>query len=715
MSYFKETPCGHCKKPIRYSDSQLGTTVRCPKCGNSVTLGLPAVPGAQNPQANTDKSNRPVGAPVSAKGKPGWVKDVKDLAGVVPPTPTGRTEVFETAKPVGKVSNDAWADRNATGVPPLPSSPPPGNYTLVRRVAMGLSAAAMIGLLATGTWWFRTSAAGTGQMQTQSGPAKTVGGDAQQPPAGGAQPQAPTTPQTPPPSTPSTPPGQPEPPPTPPQDQNALDPKRPHAEQVHVVTDFESVLFASSIIGMRDFDKRYFESLPLQDSYQKCWSELMEQGPEAGPDTLIEIVCLSQFIEHHKRIWEQRPALALALPLDTLPNGVQLGVYAEVPDELGKRLTGISGSALVSKSDAVPIREDVPPELKAAVDFNKDKNRYEVNLTLPWNHEELRRLKQEASFEIVLKVVYSDKSSDTLKERVTVKPARELEFYPGQAAYGTLIDKDHPWVKKVINQLNQSATAKQHSIKMDQNGHGMAAALPAIYLLWKDLKSRGLTYQSMTEGEGSLDADNEFHLSQRMRPIHEAMSDQNANCADGSILFASFFEAMELEPLLVFVPGHVFVAVKFKVPVSETQRDEKVNLVVPLETTLIGNKTSQCPELEVAKDDPAKNTKIALKRMVSDFPFVQKDPAFWNFAEALIRAEYEYAEAWGKAEIFMKSWGDKINAAKAAGKALDSEAELESAPAFWTMPVQQLRLFGVRAVGAPSDLDREFTLPSSKK
>ncbi len=708
LSYFKETPCGQCKKAIRYSDSQLGTTVRCPKCGNNVTLGLPAVPGAQNPQANIDKSNRPVGAPVSAKGKPGWVKDVKDLAGVVPPTPTGRTEVFETAKPVGKVSNDAWADRNATGVPPLPSSPPPGNYTLVRRVAMGLSAAAMIGLLATGTWWFRTSAAGTGQMQTQSGPAKTVGGDAQQPPAGGAQPQAPTTPQTPPPSTPSTPPGQPEPPPTPPQDQNALDPKRPHAEQVHVVTDFESVLFASSIIGMRDFDKSYYESLTSEDSFARM-IKVSEEEIE-WCDSLTAF----RFEYQHKTVFGQRPTLVLSVPLEHLPNGVQLAVYADVVEPQGQAITGlVKPRHLVSKTNSVPLDLDSPSELKSAVDFNKEKNCFEVNLNLPWIHEELRRLKQEVSFELALTVVYADGSEDKVKDRITVKPVRELEKYPLRAEYGTLIDKEHPWVKRIINELNQSSEVKSQGISIDGASGKVEDIVPAVFFLWKNLKSRGIRYQNMAKGELSFDSQEKLYQSQQMRPVHQAMNDQNANCADGTILFASFFEAMGLKTSLVFVHGHVFVAFKAYVPDEKTEKAPSVKreILFPIETTTIGERVEQHPPFEISEDDSVyeRNAKILSSDLERRLPFVKKDPAFWNFASALIgggRAVDEQLEKLRQIEALAKSAKDPEE--ERIKLIHDNEAEL------FIVDVTAWRMLGVRAIGAPSDLNT-YTLPAVKR
>jgi len=52
-----------------------------------------------------------------------------------------------------------------------------------------------------------------------------------------------------------------------------------------------------------------------------------------------------------------------------------------------------------------------------------------------------------------------------------------------------------------------------------------------------------------------------------------------ANCIDGAVLYASLFEAIGLEPVIVLVPGHAFVGVKTS-PSS--------NKYYFLETTLTG-------------------------------------------------------------------------------------------------------------------------------
>jgi hypothetical protein len=67
---------------------------------------------------------------------------------------------------------------------------------------------------------------------------------------------------------------------------------------------------------------------------------------------------------------------------------------------------------------------------------------------------------------------------------------------------------------------------------------------------------------------------------QRVRLPRESLAHAQANCIDGTVLFASLLEAISLSPGLAIVPGHAFVA-------WETWKDESAEWRF-LETTMIG-------------------------------------------------------------------------------------------------------------------------------
>ena len=69
--------------------------------------------------------------------------------------------------------------------------------------------------------------------------------------------------------------------------------------------------------------------------------------------------------------------------------------------------------------------------------------------------------------------------------------------------------------------------------------------------------------------------------NQRVRLPRESLKDKEANCIDGTVLFASLLEAVSLSPGIVLVPGHAFVA-------WETWRESPSQWKF-LETTMIGS------------------------------------------------------------------------------------------------------------------------------
>jgi len=80
-----------------------------------------------------------------------------------------------------------------------------------------------------------------------------------------------------------------------------------------------------------------------------------------------------------------------------------------------------------------------------------------------------------------------------------------------------------------------------------------AETLPQVKAIWDELQARGMSYvmdPNVLAGEGAY---------QRIRLPDDVLETGNAQCLEGSILFATLLEAIGLRPLLVLVPGHAFV------------------------------------------------------------------------------------------------------------------------------------------------------------
>jgi hypothetical protein len=70
--------------------------------------------------------------------------------------------------------------------------------------------------------------------------------------------------------------------------------------------------------------------------------------------------------------------------------------------------------------------------------------------------------------------------------------------------------------------------------------------------------------------------------SQRVRLPHQSLEDKEANCIDGTVLFASLLEGVSLNPAIVLIPGHAFLGWETWSNTGEWRF---------LETTMIGTST----------------------------------------------------------------------------------------------------------------------------
>lgn len=75
--------------------------------------------------------------------------------------------------------------------------------------------------------------------------------------------------------------------------------------------------------------------------------------------------------------------------------------------------------------------------------------------------------------------------------------------------------------------------------------------------IYNAIKRSGLSYvkSSTTLGRN-------LNVTQRVRMPKESLNQSSANCIDASVMFASLFENLGMDPVVVLVPGHAYVGVR---------------------------------------------------------------------------------------------------------------------------------------------------------
>ncbi len=121
--------------------------------------------------------------------------------------------------------------------------------------------------------------------------------------------------------------------------------------------------------------------------------------------------------------------------------------------------------------------------------------------------------------------------------------------------------------------VNQAADGNARDVTYHRTGTQADTAIDTLQSIYEELQSYGITYDSVAFSFFDPSS------TESVRWPATVLTDRAANCIDGSMLFASALEALQLEPVVVFVPGHAFVAVR-SAPGAQ--------LVWPLETTMLG-------------------------------------------------------------------------------------------------------------------------------
>ena len=77
--------------------------------------------------------------------------------------------------------------------------------------------------------------------------------------------------------------------------------------------------------------------------------------------------------------------------------------------------------------------------------------------------------------------------------------------------------------------------------------------------IYQAIQREGLSY---VKSSSTLGAQTNSDITERVRMPGESLRQLSANCIDGVVLYASLFENLGMEPVVVLIPGHAYVGVR---------------------------------------------------------------------------------------------------------------------------------------------------------
>lgn len=145
-----------------------------------------------------------------------------------------------------------------------------------------------------------------------------------------------------------------------------------------------------------------------------------------------------------------------------------------------------------------------------------------------------------------------------------------IDTYWMLAAY---VNENHPEIEKILGEALAKGRVEQFA---GYNG-SPDDVMEELKAIWNTLKARGLKYSSIIRPSA---AELDSIVCQHVRLVGEALKNKQANCVEGSTLFASIFRKLGLDPFILLIPGHAFVGVYL---------DDNQNEFICIETTMLSH------------------------------------------------------------------------------------------------------------------------------
>lgn len=214
--------------------------------------------------------------------------------------------------------------------------------------------------------------------------------------------------------------------------------------------------------------------------------------------------------------------------------------------------------------------------------LEKPRTSYLIYPDIIWNYEALRNNQQAEPISVAITV---EMNGEEIGQRVRTFSVRSInecllgyvtngtKFHDTGIFFAAYVNEENPMIDKLLREALNTRIVNRF---LGYQAGKAEAVDKQVYALWNVLQKRNFRYSSISNT--SLSSNVVF--SQRVRTFDDALQSSQINCVDGSVLFASLLRAINIEPILIRIPGHMFVGY------YTDSNHKNINF---LETTMIGD------------------------------------------------------------------------------------------------------------------------------
>lgn len=215
----------------------------------------------------------------------------------------------------------------------------------------------------------------------------------------------------------------------------------------------------------------------------------------------------------------------------------------------------------------------------------KEHTEYIIYPDILWRYNALRDNEQAEPISVVANVEVDGKDLGQKVRTFSVRSINECllgfnkqlpdgrtRYVSTRLFYAAYVNEENPLIDKVLREALNTRIVRRFL------GYQSTPEMvdKQVYALWYVLQKRNFKYSSVSYSSLSSNV----VYAQRVRTFEDVLNSSQINCVDGSVLFASLLRAINITPVLVQMPGHMFV--------GYYTDSAKKNLTF-LETTMIGD------------------------------------------------------------------------------------------------------------------------------
>lgn len=242
---------------------------------------------------------------------------------------------------------------------------------------------------------------------------------------------------------------------------------------------------------------------------------------------------------------------------------------------------------------------------------------YEAFPKIPYNFNALYSIIQPIPVNVTFKLYVNEEFYDQKIKTIRVHSINDCPFIQihrkGIALdrnwmFAAYVNENHPWISnqllpelmkwKIVDSFTGYQVSEEEVIRQ-------------VFAIWTEFQKRGFRYSDISTPTVMSQA----VRSQYVRFLSETVSTAQANCVDGTALFASILRRIGIKPVIALTPNHCFLGFYL---------DREKQRWIFLETTLLGTR-------DVAQDriDPAYwNTYAGLFGPVAQITYQQQLRSF---------------------------------------------------------------------------------------